>query len=1267
MFFNTSPPSQRQLISALMMSVALVSLIITSAQAQNLPQNATIAAGQVKIDTPSPQQMTITQSSPAAIINWSSFNIGQNSTVTFNQPSAASTILNRVSGTTTSFISGQLNGNGQIFLVNPNGIAITRSGVVNVAGGFIASTLGISDTDFLNGKLNFLGNGASAQTSSDGTITIGKNGYVALLGGSISNTGLVRVPLGKVEIGAGEQITLDLTGDGFMQVAVPSTTTTGTAALIDIAGKISATGGSIDIKAASVKQAIRDAVNVEGTLNATSVSSHNGVITLDGGEGGNVTIASNANITTSHKSKTSGNAGNISVRGQNITTQDGAQFSANANQNGNGGTISLIAANQGLYSGIFQARAGAFGGNGGIIETSGAKVSFSNVKADASSLKGKSGSWLIDPLDISIDASNVSSITDALSNGTPVTISTSESQTTLIGGSSGLGDITINSAIILSSASGTLTLNADHAIIFNQPLTISSDSTILLQLNTGTTTYGGIAYAVPNLRFNNGASIIFLSPSSSNLVINNQSYTLISSANDLAVIDLTAPNQYIALVNNNIDLTNAPITNLTSSGLHLEGLGNSLQNYSSTTPLFNSLDSSSSITNLHLINFNVSNGTAALVDSNAGLIMNTSLDTASIVNISGNAGGLVANNTGYIQNVTATNINVTSSDGANSTGGLVGFNSGIIGGSKITNSIISGAMNSGGFVGENYGTITSSGVGTYATKMSITGQDNVGGFAGFNAGSITDSIAHTSINASGHVIGGFIGANSGQLSTSLSDSDFTTATQQADLLIGQNNSGSVQNNYYVGSENIGTNRSNNLNALILSGSNRTAQSSYSALDFTSVWNINDGSSAPNLRALDTPLYITLSASGKIYDGSNLTGSISNWSDPSLQSSLSALSVGFYQNGSLISSAKNVGTYNVGVNASAIDPHLLSEYNIILNADSTTAVAITPAIVTISGISAYDKTYDKTRSVTLSYTNVSFGNANSLARTDGLTVSASGTFDNGNAGTDKIVTLSNLVLGNNALGNYQLSTSGNQTSATAEITKADITVSGITAASKNYDGTTSASLNTSTAQFAGLINGDQLTISAQGGFNDANAGTTKTVTISNLTLGGLSLANYQLSSSGNQTTTTANIDKAISPLLVTPTANQFKYSGSKDPILTYTLSSSLNLSDPRAYNVSGQLGRTSGDQAGIYNYTLGTLSSTNFNLVLKETSDAFSIKNPPISYVLSQLQPAIQAIAEPLPISQLQTQQNKQTCTPLNAHNQLFDTGSIAFSGGMGCL
>jgi ABC-type transporter Mla subunit MlaD len=80
-----------------------------------------------------------------------------------------------------------------------------------------------------------------------------------------------------------------------------------------------------------------------------------------------------------------------------------------------------------------------------------------------------------------------------------------------------------------------------------------------------------------------------------------------------------------------------------------------------------------------------------------------------------------------------------------------------------------------------------------------------------------------------------------------------------------------------------------------------------------------------------------------------------------------------------------------------------------------------------------------------------------------------------------------------------------------------------------------------------------------------------------------------------------------------------------------------------------------------------LSSTNFNLVLKEASDAFSIKNPPISYVLSQLQPAIQAIDEPLPISQLQTQQNKQTCTPLNAHNQLFDTGSIAFSGGMGCL
>ena len=101
----------------------------------------------------------MTQTSPRAIVNWGSFSIGQGNGVTFDQPNASSAILNRVTGSTTSTIAGQLQANGQVYLVNPNGIAITPTGAVRVGGGFVASTLGISDSDFNAGNLRLLRQG----------------------------------------------------------------------------------------------------------------------------------------------------------------------------------------------------------------------------------------------------------------------------------------------------------------------------------------------------------------------------------------------------------------------------------------------------------------------------------------------------------------------------------------------------------------------------------------------------------------------------------------------------------------------------------------------------------------------------------------------------------------------------------------------------------------------------------------------------------------------------------------------------------------------------------------------------------------------------------------------------------------------------------------------------------------------------------------------------------------------------------------------------
>jgi filamentous hemagglutinin family protein len=127
-----------------------------------LPQGGSVAADGAAIETPANNSQTITQTSPIAIINWNSFSIDQPNTVTYNQPSLTLAILNRVTGNTPSSIAGSLRANGQVYLDNPNGIAIAAGGPVYVGGGFVASMPGIGDNDFMVGKTTFTGTGRSA-------------------------------------------------------------------------------------------------------------------------------------------------------------------------------------------------------------------------------------------------------------------------------------------------------------------------------------------------------------------------------------------------------------------------------------------------------------------------------------------------------------------------------------------------------------------------------------------------------------------------------------------------------------------------------------------------------------------------------------------------------------------------------------------------------------------------------------------------------------------------------------------------------------------------------------------------------------------------------------------------------------------------------------------------------------------------------------------------------------------------------------------------
>ncbi|MFL6630741.1 MAG: filamentous hemagglutinin N-terminal domain-containing protein [Massilia sp.] len=303
---------RRDMAWPMMVAASLPLAAPLAADAQPLPTGAVVTAGKATISTANANAMVVRQETQRAVVNWSSFNIGQGNTVNFAQPNVASATLNVVKGATPTDISGTLKANGSVFLINQYGIAISSTGVVDTRAGFVASTLGMLEDDFMAGRNVFSGKGGAVVNR--GRIVTGPGGTVALLGSSADNEGVISAPLGKVALGAAEAATLDLSGDGFLQVLLPADARTADGqALVGNKGVIDAEGGMVMLKASTVRDALREAVNMPGTIRARSVSGHDGAIVLEGGEGGAVQVSG-----TLDASAAQGEAGRIDVGGQKV-------------------------------------------------------------------------------------------------------------------------------------------------------------------------------------------------------------------------------------------------------------------------------------------------------------------------------------------------------------------------------------------------------------------------------------------------------------------------------------------------------------------------------------------------------------------------------------------------------------------------------------------------------------------------------------------------------------------------------------------------------------------------------------------------------------------------------------------------------------------------------------------------------------------------------------------------------------------------------------
>jgi len=174
---------------------APILMMLSPAQALNsntLPAGGTVEYGEASINV-TPNALTINQATNKAIIGWDAFDIGSAATVNVVQPSVDSALLNRVRSSDPSQIFGHLNANGQVFLINPNGVIFGQSARVDV-GALVASTLDLSNDNFISGNLNFKGP-STAQILNQGSLT---GGLVALIAPDIKNDGDVVAHLGPV-------------------------------------------------------------------------------------------------------------------------------------------------------------------------------------------------------------------------------------------------------------------------------------------------------------------------------------------------------------------------------------------------------------------------------------------------------------------------------------------------------------------------------------------------------------------------------------------------------------------------------------------------------------------------------------------------------------------------------------------------------------------------------------------------------------------------------------------------------------------------------------------------------------------------------------------------------------------------------------------------------------------------------------------------------------------------------------------------------------
>ena len=260
-------------------------------------EGGAIVAGNGGIATQG-RNTVVSQASDRMVVNWKNFDIARNQSVEFRQPGARSAVLNRVTSASPTEILGALKANGQVFVVNPQGVMFGRTAKVDV-GSLVASALDTSADQFMAGGVQFPGNArpgsdiglpryvvlegtGAGSVRNEGAITAREG--VVLAGPKVANQGTIRAR--NVALQAGSGVAVSMGGFGFMV-----TPTIGQLdALAENSGTIIANGGNIALSAAAKGTLLGDVVRNTGRLEATRANAVGGRIELTAPMDGAISI-----------------------------------------------------------------------------------------------------------------------------------------------------------------------------------------------------------------------------------------------------------------------------------------------------------------------------------------------------------------------------------------------------------------------------------------------------------------------------------------------------------------------------------------------------------------------------------------------------------------------------------------------------------------------------------------------------------------------------------------------------------------------------------------------------------------------------------------------------------------------------------------------------------------------------------------------------------------------------------------------------------------